>query len=204
VPTRRIALGDVPLPISTARLRLERPSVRHLDEYRPLLNDRAVSRWLLRVPWPYKRSDTRAHILRARRGRRAGTDLALAIISKGSGRLIGGIGLHHLDSDHQHGEIGYWLGRAYWGQGFGSEAVEAMLRLCFGELQLHRVEAGVFHGNAASENVLRKAGFLAEGTRREAFLKHGVWKDDLLFGMTQAEWRRRTSRRKRTNRIKSN
>lgn len=190
-------LAALSIPFTTDRLRLELPSFRRIDEYRPLLNDKAVSRWLLRVPWPYRRSDAREHVLRARRTRRAGTNLALAIVELGSDHLIGGIGLHGLEWEHGHAEIGYWLGRPYWGHGYASEAVAALLKVCFSELKLHRVEAGVFRGNQASENVLRKAGLSLEGVRREAFFKEGVWKDDLFFGITVDEWRRRKARRVR-------
>jgi RimJ/RimL family protein N-acetyltransferase len=194
-PTSRVSL-----PIRSERLRLEAPSLRRIDEYRPLLNDREVSRWLLRVPWPYRPADARSHILRARRTRRLGTDLALAIIEQASDRLVGGIGLHHVELEHRHAEIGYWLGRPFWGKGYGSEAVETLLRVCFDDLRLHRVEAGVFRGNARSQHVLEKAGFLAEGNRREAFLKRGVWQDDLLFGLLESEWRRRRSKSVRSGR----
>ena len=198
-------LDTLPIPITTARLRLEHPSLRRVEEFRPLLNDREVSRWLLRVPWPYRRSDAREFIARARRRRRAGTDLALMIIERESDRLIGGIGVHGIESVHRHAEIGYWLGRPFWGRGYASEAVEALVAGCFRSLRFHRVEAGVFRGNAGSENVLRKAGFVPEGVRREAFFKDGVWKDDLLFGITEAEWSRRrpTSGRSRASRSSS-
>ena len=195
VSTPAVRLAALSIPVTTERLRLEHPSLRRADEYPPLLDDRAVSRWLLRVPWPYHRSDAVAHVLRARRRRRSGTHLALAIIELDSDRLIGGIGLYHLEGEHRHAEVGYWLGRPYWGQGFASEALGAVLRAGFVDLRLHRVEAGVFPGNAASEHVLRKAGFVAEGIRREAFFKGGVWVDDLLFGLTVTEWRRTRSRR---------
>jgi [ribosomal protein S5]-alanine N-acetyltransferase len=164
--------------------------MRRLDEYRRLLNNSDVSRWLLHVPWPYVRADAHAHVLRARRNRRAGTDLALAIIEPGSDRLIGGIGLHRIDLEHRHAEIGYWLGQPFWGQGYGSEAVESLLRVGFEELRLHRIGAGLFRGNARSQHVLEKAGFLAEGHRREVFFKRGAWKDELWFGLLESEWRR--------------
>ena len=198
MPASASRLDSLTIPIVTDRLRLEYPSVGRLEEYPPLLGDRAVSRWLLRVPYPYRRSDAQAHLLRARRTRRAGTDLALAIVQKSSDRLIGGIGLHGIDWGHLHGEVGYWLGRPYWGVGYASEAVGALVDLAFRDLKFHRVEAGIFRGNAGSENVLRKAGFAVEGIRREAFHRNGVWKDDVLFGITESDWRRRRSVRTRS------
>jgi [ribosomal protein S5]-alanine N-acetyltransferase len=193
-------LPNFPLPLLTPHLRLEQPSMRRIEEYPPLLGDRSVSRWLLRVPSPYRRSDAREHVLRARRRRREGTDLALAIVDRATDCLIGGIGLHGIDVEHGHGEIGYWIGRPYWGRGYASEAVGAVVDACFLVLRLHRVEAGVFRGNSGSENVLRKAGFHPEGVRREAFLKDGAWMDDLLFGLTETDWRRRRSQPHRVRR----
>ncbi len=177
-------------PVATPRLLLELPSLRRAREYPPLLGDPQVSRWLLRVPFPYRVSDARGFILRAGRTRSEGTDLALALVDRATDRLVGGIGIHGIEWKHGHGEIGYWIGRPYWGYGYASEAVQGLVAVSFRSLRLHRVEAGIFRGNSGSENVLRKAGFSPEGVRRESFRKEGAWIDDMLFGLTRSEWLR--------------
>ena len=188
---KRRAFEAIHLPIETPRLHLVTPTARFVREYRTLLNDEGVSKWLLRVPFPYRARDGAEFVQRARRSWRSGEALALTIVHGTTGHVIGGIGLHGISWEHRHAEVGYWIGRPHWGLGYASEAVGALLTESFETLHLHRVEAGVFRGNSGSVNVLRKAGFRPEGVRREAFWRRGEWLDDLAFGLTESEWRRR-------------
>ncbi|MBX3380401.1 MAG: GNAT family N-acetyltransferase [Phycisphaeraceae bacterium] len=96
------------------------------------------------------------------------------------GDLIGVIGLIGRPV-YKRAEMGYWLGVPFWGKGFMTEAVGAVVAFAHGELGVNRIEAGVFEGNAASMNVLRKAGFVEEGLLRQRFLKDGKFVDERMF-----------------------
>ncbi|HYK94155.1 MAG TPA: GNAT family N-acetyltransferase [Thermoplasmata archaeon] len=174
------------LPIKTRRLRLELPRASQVDEYVALLGDFEVSRWLLHVPYPYRKRDARRLIARARSARRGGSALILAVVDKRTGRQVGDIRLTHLDWTHRGGELGYCIGRPYWGNGYATEAASALVRVAFRQLRLHRLEACVFRGNRRSARLLTKLGFRREGTRREAFHLRGAWVDDIVFGLVRS------------------
>ena len=85
------------------------------------------------------------------------------------------------------GQLGYWVGESRAGQGLATAAVRAICAFAFGQLRLHRIEAGCLPSNARSRRVLEKAGFRLEG-RARAYLKiNGAWADHLLFGLVEDE-----------------
>jgi len=171
----------LPLPIRTARLELLLPDLSQVPELVPLLNERTVARWTLHIPHPYGAADAREFVRRARAHRRRGDGLRLLIVRRRDGAVVGGIGLHQMSGDHRRAEIGYWVGRRYRGQGYATEAARSLVKEAFGPLGLHRVEAAVFPGNAASVGVLRRLGFRYEGRHREAVRKDGRWMTDVRF-----------------------
>jgi RimJ/RimL family protein N-acetyltransferase len=98
--------------------------------------------------------------------------------------LVGGIGLNLTDApNYAHdGEVGYWLGRSYWGRGVMSAALPAFLAWAAPVHGLTRFTARVYEGNEASARVLRRCGFVHEGTLRAAAHKEGAALDVLIFG----------------------
>lgn len=168
-------------PLLTRRLRLELPDPRRVPELVALLGDPTVVRWTLRIPAPYRPADGRAFVRRARAAHRAGTALALHVVRRSDNALVGGVGLHHLEFEDRRGEIGYWIGRPFRGEGYATEAARALIALAFDRWGLHRVEAGVFPGNVRSVRLLRKLGFRYEGRLRERLRKDGRFYDDLVY-----------------------
>jgi RimJ/RimL family protein N-acetyltransferase len=96
-----------------------------------------------------------------------------------------------LDDEHHHGELGYWLGKPYWGMGYATEASREMLRYGFEELKLHRIFASHFKHNAASGRVLTKLGMRHEGCQREHLRKWDQFVDSELYGILRREWKGR-------------
>jgi [ribosomal protein S5]-alanine N-acetyltransferase len=86
----------------------------------------------------------------------SGTEYTLAVCDAGSGDLVGAISLR-VDEGHE-GNIGYWIGRPYWGKGYASEAVRCLLALAFDHLQLPKVWAIHMATNVASGKVMAKNG----------------------------------------------
>jgi ribosomal-protein-alanine N-acetyltransferase len=184
VPARTRRFSRVRLPIQTARLQLIRPDPERVDEYVLLLNNQRVSRWLARPPFPYRRSDAQAFLQAAPARFREESGLGLSILHAESDRLIGGVGLNNIDWTHAHAEVGYWLGEPYWGQGYATEALRALLRVGFDALALHRVQAFVFVGNHRSDRVLRKLGFRLEGTVHHGLWRGDRWRNERSFALT--------------------
>ena len=93
-----------------------------------------------------------------------------------------GIGVNRGSDVFAHSaEIGYWLGAEHWGRGYATEALIAASDYAFSELDLLRLEAGVFSSNPASARVLEKAGYRREGNQRRAVNKGGVLLDRWLY-----------------------
>jgi [ribosomal protein S5]-alanine N-acetyltransferase len=170
--------------LQTARLRLRPHTEADVAELVPLIGAREVAATTLRIPHPYTEEDARQFI-----GRRDETKIWLAITRLSDERLIGGIGLV-LDPQHQHAELGYWLGAPYWGKGFATEAGREMLRYGFEELRLHRIHASHFKHNPRSGRVLQKLGMKHEGCQREHIRKWDQFVDSELYGVLRCEWDR--------------
>ena len=89
-----------------------------------------------------------------------------AIVLKETGLVIGSIGLHHNDlaAKEDEAELGYWLGKPYWGRGIVPEAAKEMLRHAFDDLKLRRVWCAYYDGNEKSKRVQEKLGFKYQWT----------------------------------------
>lgn len=163
------------------RLDLVLPDRRFTPEILRLMNDRTLARWTLRIPFPYRERDAREFFARWAKSRRTGATLALHVVRRSDGALVGGAGLHDIDPEHLRAEVGYWIGRPYRHQGYATETTRAVCRLAFTTLGLYRIEAGVFPGNRASMGVLRASGFRREGRMRGTVRKNGAPTDVLLY-----------------------
>jgi len=169
--------------IETERLRLRAYSEADIAELVPLIGAREVAATTGRIPHPYSIEDARQFLARIETDR----EVRLAVTRRDDGRLIGGIGLR-LVEEHQHAELGYWLGVPYWGQGYATEAAREMLRYGFEDLRLHRIFACHFRHNPASGHVLRKIGMRYEGCQREHVCKWDQFVDSELYGILRREW----------------
>lgn len=92
-----------------------------------------------------------------------------AVVLKQSGEPVGSAGIMlpgrgNLPMEPGEAEIGYWIGVPYWGRGLIPEAVEALLKRCFTELDCRRVWCVSFEGNQRSERVQEKCGFIYQRT----------------------------------------
>jgi [ribosomal protein S5]-alanine N-acetyltransferase len=89
------------------------------------------------------------------------------IARKGAEPIIGACGYYGLHRWHRRASIGYELARPYWRQGIMTEALQAIIGFGFRECGLNRMQALVMPGNEASERLLERLGFQAEGVLRE-------------------------------------
>lgn len=99
-----------------------------------------------------------------------GQENVWALVRKENGRLIGSAGLlpDPKRENPQAYMLGYWLDENYWGKGYMSESVQAILRYGFGNLGLHLITAHCYSHNPRSQHVLERAGFHYEGTLHQA------------------------------------
>lgn len=104
-----------------------------------------------------------------------------SMIEAKSGRIIGSCGYNMLDYDNARTEIGYDLGREYWGQGYAPEAINALTNYAFHTLGFNRIEAKVEPANLNSIKVLQKLHFTLEGTLRKCERSKGAFIDLCMY-----------------------
>jgi RimJ/RimL family protein N-acetyltransferase len=103
------------------------------------------------------------------------------------GRACGAVGfMLHPDVERVSAEIGYWLGRPFWGRGIATEAVRAVTLHAVSAHGLTRVYAVPYEWNAASCRVLEKAGFSLEARMRRSAVKDGRVIDQFLYAFVPA------------------
>ena len=160
------------------------------NDHREWASLRQTSRAFLE-PWEprwspdeLERSAWRQRIRRYREDFEQGLAVAFFIFENRSGRLIGGITIGNIRHGvSQSGQIGYWIGERYAGQGFMLEAVRLVIHFAFETLRLHRIEAACIPGNTRSIRVLEKAGFTREGLLRSYLKINGGWQDHYLYAL---------------------
>ncbi len=150
----------LPEPIRSDRLMLRAPNRADVTAMARLANNRNIHKWLARLPHPFGEADAIAFIDRTARGP---LEHAYSILTADGG-FIGVCGL----TDNEEGpvELGYWLGEPYWGLGYASEAVAALVAAA-DAAGCDRIAAWAQTLNHASCRVLEKSGF-AETSRRTA------------------------------------
>ncbi len=110
------------------------------------------------------------------------------MVTLGDGRLIGAAGLDVAEEACQ-ATLGYCLSARAWGRGYATETARALVGFGFDVLLLHRIQAGCDPENAASARVLEKVGMTLEGRLRDDARIRGEYRDTLVFGILEHEWR---------------
>jgi RimJ/RimL family protein N-acetyltransferase len=141
--------------LETERLVLRAPRRGDAKAMALLVNDRRIAANTARIPHPYGLDDAEQFIAAVNKG-----DGEICFALTLDGALIGACGL-----DPRGPELGYWLGVAYWGRGFATEAARAVIDYAFGELDYEVLLSGARVTNPASRRVLEKCGFQWSGVR---------------------------------------
>lgn len=113
------------------------------------------------------------------------------IAHRETGDYIGQIDFVTLDEKNGWGELGMVIGKEGRDQGYGTEALEAMLRFGFQELRLNRIELVCWGGNSRACHTYEKVGFVQEGVRRQKYFRDGSFHDELCYGILAKDWQER-------------
>ena len=131
-----------------------------------------------RFPHPYTRLHADEFITHAMT-REPPQNLAVVVDSA----AVGSISIFpQTDIERVSAEIGYWLGKPYWGRGIMTPAVKAMTRYAIDNFGLTRVFAVISARNTGSMRVVEKAGYVREGLMRQSAIKNGQVQDQYLYG----------------------
>ena len=146
-------------------------------------NDESVSRGLSdRFPFPYAHADADNFLLHPVEA--PSVVLAIEI----DGESVGGIGMQPGEDTLRIGsQLGYWLGRSYWGRGIMSRIVPRWCEHVFANYGFERLQATVLSNNPASARVLEKSGFEREGTLRRAAIKRNEVFDLWMYAMLRPQ-----------------
>ncbi len=168
--------------LTTERLSLSEVTRADAPEITRILQDPAIYRNTLNIPFPYHLEHALAWIESVEENRAAGTGgWTFAIRFLREEKLLGVIGLGPV-TRHDETEAGYWLDQACWGRGIATEALREVISFAFAQ-GVHRVSARHFTGNPASGRVMQKAGMTREGLLKESLKKEGRYYDDVCYAI---------------------
>jgi len=168
--------------LPTERLLLAPLAEHHLNRFMAVAGERSVADTTISVPHPLTEAAARAWILQAMTESAAGRGVHFAVLlGLRDGAFIGYAGIRGIDGEHHAGDLSFWLGAAYGGNGYATEAARAVVDFGFANLQLNRICAYHMVRNPASGRVLAKLGFQREGCLRQRARKWGVYEDVLVW-----------------------
>jgi ribosomal-protein-alanine N-acetyltransferase len=174
--------------LTTERLLLRAVESTDLNTiYLSWLNDPAVNRYLETRFLPQSMETLHSYWLEHR------DDPAspwFAICLQVDGRHIGNIKLGPIQWQHRRADLSLFIGdRSCWGQGYGTEAIAAVRDWAFAELDLQKLNAGIYAGNLGSRRAFEKCGFSLEGTLRAEVVSRGERLDAWRMGLPRSLWR---------------
>ena len=138
--------------LETERLVLRAPRLEDAKAVAQLANDRRIAENTARIPHPYSLVDAEKFIASVN-----GTGDEIVFLITREKMVLGAVGIS--TSEREPPELGYWLGVPFWGHGYATEAVHAVIDHAFGDLDLEALSAGARVTNPASRRVLEKCGF---------------------------------------------
>ena len=164
-------------PLEGRRVRLRAAEEEDLPLYNQLFWDPQVTQYL-DVVWPEPIAGTRAWWEKAR-----AQGSAIFVIESLDGQLAGACSLESIDRRARAAILGIWIGRRFWDQGLGTDAVRTLCRFAFNDMNLQRIELVVRETNPRGKAAYERVGFKEEGRlRRDAFVG-GRYVDNIVMGL---------------------
>lgn len=147
-----------------------------------LCNNYNIYKNTLYLPYPYQLKDALSWIEQHHNNLDANKLYEFAVTDKESRELYGAIALSN-NQKSNNGEMAYWIGEEYWGNGYATEAGLAIVQFAFEEKKYHKVFARHFNSNPASGRVLQKLGMKKEGILIEHVKKENQYEDLVYYGI---------------------
>ncbi|MEK4148291.1 GNAT family N-acetyltransferase [Robertmurraya sp. FSL W8-0741] len=170
--------------LETERLQLRLFTAADAEQVRSLCDNFTIFKTTLNMPYPYSLECALSWMANHERNFTEDKLYELAITNKNNGQLYGAIALSN-QRLHQNGEMAYWIGKPFWGNGYATEAARAMLEFAFEEKNYYRVYARYFKSNPASGRVLEKCGMVYEGTLKDHVYKLNTFEDLIYYGIVK-------------------
>lgn len=122
--------------------------------------------------------------------REHGSDIPFVIIEQSTGKIAGTTRIMHLDRTHRNAEVGCtWISPDYWRTAVNTESKALLLRYCFEELGLIRVNFSIISNNLRSQRAIERVGAVREGLlRNHRITSDGAVLDNALYSIIDSEW----------------
>lgn len=133
-------------------------------------------------PYPYQKSDALYFVEAAIQKFYAKSEFHFGIHTQETG-LMGACVIKNIDFDNKKAEIGYWIGKKYWGRGYAKEALRLLISFGFNFIDLNKIYALTFAFNERSINLLNSLNFSKDGTLRQNVLQADKFIDESLFSL---------------------
>lgn len=173
--------------LRTPRLTLGAFTADDAPELQRLAGAREIADTTLAIPHPYELDHAMAWIGQQRREASRGRAINFAIRLRTGGALIGSVGLRDIDPEHLQAELGFWIGREWWGNGYAREAAAAVIDFGFDSIGLNRICAHHMERNPSAGKVLQGAGMLREGLLRQRVRKWGAYEDVVVYAILRED-----------------
>ncbi len=171
------------LPTLKAEYLVLRPFVSaDAGQVQMLAGDYEIYRTTSNIPHPYEVDKAEQWISSHAKRFEAEQHLTLAITGAATGNVFGAVSLA-TNIKNKRAELGYWIGVPYWGKGYCTEAVQAVIEYGFKVLDLHKIKARHMAINQASGRVMQKAGMYQEAVLSDEILKDDVYHDTVVYGL---------------------
>ena len=152
-----------------------------------LAGDRDVASTTLNIPHPYEDGMAEEWINGQQQSFEQNEFVTFAVALRPDNTLIGAISLH-LDPGHDRAELGYWIGKPYWNQGYGTEAGRAVVQYGFEVIGLNRIHAAYLKRNPASGRIMQKIGMMYEGCLQQHLKRWETFEDVELYGILKRDY----------------
>ena len=174
--------------IRTRRLTLRPFGIDDAKRVQQLAGDRAIASTTLNIPHPYEDGMAEDWIETHTELFEAGTQVVFAIELSIEASLIGAISLMHIDHMLEHAELGYWIGKPYWNQGYCTEAGHALFTYAFEKLGINRIFGYHFIRNPASGRVMSKLRMQYKGCLWRHVEKWGEYEDLAVYEIVRSDF----------------
>lgn len=155
------------------------------------INDEETKKFLcIGVPFPMTKWEEESWV----KSRKAGVDFTydFAIENLETGKYIGGCSINESDTKNRKCTIGIMIGdKSCWGKGYGTDALNILIKFIFEELNMEKVKLSVFGFNERAKACYKKVGFKEEGILKKEIFRNGKYHDEIVMAMFKEDFEKK-------------
>lgn len=173
--------------LQSERLILNHFNKGDIKDVAKLSNDKDMFEMTASLPYPYLEDHAKEWISTHDEQIATGKNFIFAIRLLESNSLIGCINIS-INNFNNRGYIGYWIGKKFWNMGYGTEALKRIISYGFEDLKLERIWAEYYAHNTPSGKIMKKAGMIDEGIKRNHIKKDNEYIDLKVSAIIKSDY----------------